>query len=151
MALSVIGAGFGRTGTMSLKQALDTLGFGPCHHMMEVFRNPGQAELWEGAADGGEWFRAARRSVKWCKIVAAHITHNTRGEERRAFIEVVQNHSGARSTHHYAAPRPIRGARRWKHRVILLPRRKKPPSRVGSSVPEMRVFSVARAAPVNLL
>ena len=33
--LIVFGAGFGRTGTMSLKVALDTLGVGPCHHMVE--------------------------------------------------------------------------------------------------------------------
>ncbi len=36
MALRVIGAGLGRTGTASLKQALERLGFGPCYHMMEV-------------------------------------------------------------------------------------------------------------------
>ncbi len=41
MALEVIGAGFGRTGTLSLKIALEQLGFGPCYHMMEVFKNPG--------------------------------------------------------------------------------------------------------------
>jgi sulfotransferase family protein len=41
MALEVIGAGFGRTGTMSLKVALEELGFGPCYHMSEVFENPG--------------------------------------------------------------------------------------------------------------
>ncbi|MGE3969279.1 MAG: sulfotransferase, partial [Dongiaceae bacterium] len=33
MSLAVIGAGLGRTGTLSLKQALEQLGFGPCHHM----------------------------------------------------------------------------------------------------------------------
>ena len=33
--LIVFGAGFGRTGTMSLKVALETLGVGPCHHMAE--------------------------------------------------------------------------------------------------------------------
>jgi hypothetical protein len=36
MGLQVIGSGFGRTGTMSLKRALEQLGFGPCHHMEEV-------------------------------------------------------------------------------------------------------------------
>ncbi|WP_367166031.1 sulfotransferase, partial [Mesorhizobium sp.] len=30
MALDVIGAGMGRTGTFSLKLALEHLGFGPC-------------------------------------------------------------------------------------------------------------------------
>ena len=36
MALRVIGAGFGRTGTTSLKAALERLGFETCHHMEEV-------------------------------------------------------------------------------------------------------------------
>ncbi|MBU6268179.1 MAG: hypothetical protein KGN34_11605 [Sphingomonadales bacterium] len=36
MALKVIGAGLGRTGTLSLKLALEKLGFGPCYHMTEV-------------------------------------------------------------------------------------------------------------------
>jgi hypothetical protein len=40
MALQVIGAGFGRTGTLSLKQALDELGLGPTYHMEEVVRRP---------------------------------------------------------------------------------------------------------------
>jgi hypothetical protein len=45
MALEVIGAGFGRTGTMSLKVALEELGFGPCYHMTEVFEHPKHVEL----------------------------------------------------------------------------------------------------------
>jgi hypothetical protein len=53
MALEVIGAGFGRTGTLSLKVALETLGFGPCYHMTEFFEHPGHVPLWE-AADRGE-------------------------------------------------------------------------------------------------
>lgn len=36
MALQIIGAGFGRTGTLSLKTALEQLGF-PCYHMIECF------------------------------------------------------------------------------------------------------------------
>jgi len=40
MGLEVIGAGFGRTGTLSLKTALEQLGLGPCHHMFEVIKNP---------------------------------------------------------------------------------------------------------------
>jgi hypothetical protein len=48
----VIGAGFGRTGTMSLKLALERLGLGPCHHMIELFSHPEQIPVWEEAADG---------------------------------------------------------------------------------------------------
>ena len=40
ITLEVIGAGFGRTGTMTLKVALEELGFGPCYHMIELFEHP---------------------------------------------------------------------------------------------------------------
>ncbi|HKK14536.1 MAG TPA: sulfotransferase [Gammaproteobacteria bacterium] len=39
MALKIIGAGFGRTGTLSVYTALKQLGF-PCYHMFEVLDNP---------------------------------------------------------------------------------------------------------------
>ena len=59
MALKVISAGFGRTGTLSLKQALEQLGFGPCHHMMEVIGNgEQQVPLWNGALAGKPDFEA---------------------------------------------------------------------------------------------
>ncbi len=50
--MKVIGAGFGRTGTASLKDALETLGFGPCYHMTEVFAHPDHADLWLAAGRG---------------------------------------------------------------------------------------------------
>lgn len=52
MALKVIGAGFGRTGTASLKLALEQLGFGPCYHMSEVLSNGGHLDLWNDVAAG---------------------------------------------------------------------------------------------------
>ncbi len=52
MPLKVIGAGLGRTGTMSLKLALEQLGFGPTYHMMEVFQNPAAFGWWAETADG---------------------------------------------------------------------------------------------------
>ena len=52
MALKVVGTGFGRTGTNSLKLALEQLGFGPCHHMFEVRDNPKQLPFWQSAAAG---------------------------------------------------------------------------------------------------
>jgi hypothetical protein len=64
MPLSVIGAGFGRTGTMSLKLALDRLGVGPCYHMVEVFKNPKASGYWEAAADG--------RPVDWEEVFAGY-------------------------------------------------------------------------------
>ncbi len=50
--LRVIGAGMGRTGTSSLKRALERLGFSPCHHMEEVIANPREVPTWEAAARG---------------------------------------------------------------------------------------------------
>lgn len=50
--MKIIGAGFGRTGTMSLKSALETLGFGPCYHMTEVFAHPEHSDFWMAAWRG---------------------------------------------------------------------------------------------------
>jgi hypothetical protein len=52
MALRVIGTGLGRTGTMSLQRALNALGFGPCHHMSEVFAHQESMAWWIDAANG---------------------------------------------------------------------------------------------------
>jgi len=54
MTLKVIGAGFGRTGTMSLYTALNQLGF-PCYHMLEVLKNPknkSHLPFWRKVAHG---------------------------------------------------------------------------------------------------
>jgi hypothetical protein len=50
--MRVIGVGFGRTGTASLKIALERLGAGPCYHMFEVVDSPGRARGWLAAARG---------------------------------------------------------------------------------------------------
>ena len=47
--LAIIGAGFGRTGTLSLREALVRLGFGPCDHMLENFEHPERFALWKEA------------------------------------------------------------------------------------------------------
>ncbi len=71
MTLSVIGSGFGRTGTKSMYDALGILGLGPCHHMHEVLGTPGQADIWRavaadpGSADWAEVFRGYRAQVDW--------------------------------------------------------------------------------------
>lgn len=69
MTLKVIGAGLGRTGTLSLKLALERLGLGPCYHMMEVFARPEAPELWCEAADGRpDWeriFDGYNSTVDW--------------------------------------------------------------------------------------
>ena len=52
MPLKALGAGCGRTGTASLKQALEELLEGPCHHMFEVIEHPETIPLWQRAAAG---------------------------------------------------------------------------------------------------
>ena len=70
MSLSVINAGFGRTGTMSIKMALEKLGLGPCHHMEEVFNDSAQLPYWQKAAAGEQvnWddvFQGYQSAVDW--------------------------------------------------------------------------------------
>ncbi|MFT4562303.1 MAG: hypothetical protein ACI9BW_002047 [Gammaproteobacteria bacterium] len=70
MTLSVIGAGFGRTGTLSMKSALEILGFGPCHHMLEVNSDVAQRDTWRSIAAGEDahWdlvFTGYRSCVDW--------------------------------------------------------------------------------------
>ncbi len=56
MALKIVGSGLGRTGTKSMQTALNMLGFGPCHHMVEVFAHPESMALWIEAGHGrGDW------------------------------------------------------------------------------------------------
>jgi len=52
MGLAVIGAGFGRTGTESMKVALEMLGLGPCYHMKEVLPHSERIAVWRKAARG---------------------------------------------------------------------------------------------------
>jgi hypothetical protein len=50
--MKVIGAGFGRTGTLSLKKALELVGYGPCYHMDEMIRYPKHMGVWKAVAQG---------------------------------------------------------------------------------------------------
>lgn len=53
MALEVIGAGLGRTGTLSLKLALEHIGLGGCYHMSEAIAHMDtHADLWIRSASG---------------------------------------------------------------------------------------------------
>ena len=70
MALEVVGAGFGRTGTKSLKFALEMLGFDRCYHMMEVREHLEHRPIWSAAHRGKQvdWdalFEGYRASVDW--------------------------------------------------------------------------------------
>lgn len=52
MSLHVVGAGLARTGTASLKLALEQLLGGPCYHMSDVFANPEHIPVWHCAVRG---------------------------------------------------------------------------------------------------
>ena len=70
MGMKVIGVGVGRTGTYSLKLAINQLGLGPCHHMEEVLLHmPQQVPLWSaalnGKADWGAIYREFASAVDW--------------------------------------------------------------------------------------
>ncbi len=60
MTLKVVGAGVGRTGTNSLKIALERLVGEPCHHMFEIVADPSQTSLWTDAIEG--------RPVDWATM-----------------------------------------------------------------------------------
>jgi len=64
MTLEVIGAGLGRTGTTSLKLALERLGFVRCHHMTEFIAHPETAPDWNRAAQG--------EPVDWDRLLAGY-------------------------------------------------------------------------------
>jgi hypothetical protein len=84
ISFAVVGAGYGRTGTLSAKAALERLGFGPCYHMSEVMAHPEYAQYWLAAASGQavDWdivMRGYRSSVDWpaCNFyreLAAHFS-----------------------------------------------------------------------------
>jgi hypothetical protein len=68
--MRVVGAGLGRTGTLSLKLALERLLGAPCYHMLEVMSHPGHVPIWHAAARGErvDWERLLRRygaAVDW--------------------------------------------------------------------------------------
>jgi hypothetical protein len=85
--LTVIGAGLGRTGTLSLHAALERLGFAPCEHMTNCFAHPERFALWLEAArrkragepiDWRPLFSGYRATVDWPgayfwrELIAAH-------------------------------------------------------------------------------
>jgi hypothetical protein len=68
--VKVIGAGFGRTGTRSLKAALELLGFGPCYHMSTVIAEPYRVRQWLDVGEGRsrDWdtlFAGFRSALDW--------------------------------------------------------------------------------------
>jgi hypothetical protein len=96
LPLSIIGSGFGRTGTTSLALALTELGFGPCHEMQALFPRPDLMACWIDFAKGlpVDWeqaFAGFQSQVDWPgadawrELAAAHprakVIHTVRPEE----------------------------------------------------------------------
>lgn len=52
--MKVIGVGIGRTGTLSLKVALETIGYHPCYHLLDVYKKPGILRILLAVGDGKE-------------------------------------------------------------------------------------------------
>ena len=82
MSLKVIGAGFGRTGTLSLKYALEQLGFDQCYHMLEVTKHKDHRAIWRKAHAGEEidWdslFAGYQATVDWpsCNLWREQLDH----------------------------------------------------------------------------
>ena len=65
MELKVVGAGVGRTGTASLKVALEQLLGGRCHHMLEIIGDPSQVPRWTDALEG--------REVDWQGLLSGYV------------------------------------------------------------------------------
>ena len=96
MALKIVGSGLGRTGTKSMQTALNMLGVGPCHHMVEVFMHPESMALWVEASRGkdvwDEIFKDYQSAVDfptaayWREVAAkypdAKVLHTTRDPDQ---------------------------------------------------------------------
>jgi Sulfotransferase domain len=120
MSIAVFGAGVGRTGTLSLKLALEHLGFGPCHHMEDVLRDlPLHVPLWRQASSGKTDWDAAywgfKSAVDWptasfwrelaARDPAAKFILTTRSTESwvQSFSETIQKLMAGRAN----APPPM--------------------------------------------
>jgi hypothetical protein len=76
MTLRIISAGVGRTGTTSLKLALEKLLGTPCYHMLDLFECPQDVRPWRAAADG--------RMPDWQALFADYAAAKERQPHRAA-------------------------------------------------------------------
>eukprot|EP01084_Bolivina_argentea_P093148 167553_1 len=66
--LKVIGCGFGRTGTKTLKHTLEQLGYGPCYHGIEIFANRHHVDEWIKIAETKH-----KSNIDWNKRIFADV------------------------------------------------------------------------------
>jgi hypothetical protein len=133
--MRVIGAGFARTGTLSLCTALETLGFGPCYHMRDVMGDGRRVRQWLGIARGapaewGEVFAGYHSAVDW--PVAAYWRPLADAFPRAKVILTVRDpyawYDSARSTIWRIRLDPPRGVRGAATRLL------------GTLSPDLRAF-----------
>ena len=120
LTLRIIGSGFGRTGTTSLKEALETLGFGPCHHAVEVLAHPAQIPGWCRALAGEpvDWsivLGGYRSQIDWpgahfwrelaAAYPAAKVIHSVRPAEAwwKSYSATIGRHLSGRRDGHLSA------------------------------------------------
>lgn len=137
-SLRVVGVGLGRTGTHSLKLALEQLLDAPCYHMFEVFDHPEHIEAWKAAANGDlpDWndllggYQATvdwPAAAFWADLIEAYpdavVLHSVRptaawwNSASRTIFELIRNFE---SSVHKAPPRhPIVAAQREMASVLL--------------------------------
>lgn len=96
--MRVFGTGFGRTGTLSLKTALERLGFGPCLHMADVFQHPELIRPLLGAA--------RRRSVNWDELLVGYES-SVDGPTSGHWRELAEHYPKAKFIH------TVRDPERW--------------------------------------
>jgi hypothetical protein len=101
MPLKVIGAGFGRTGTLSLKNALEKLGFGKCYHMVEILKKLRHMKHWAEIMQGGkaEWdtlFKDYQAALDW-PVAAYYKDLMTIYPQAKVILTVRDPHSWHRS------------------------------------------------------
>lgn len=113
MAVELIGAGFGRTGTLSVKQALETLGLRKCYHMLEAFEHPDHFDLWAAAQRGEpiDWdalLDGYRATVDWpsCNLWQEQLAH---WPEARVLLTTRDPESWYRSVMNTIYPTSMRG------------------------------------------
>ncbi len=128
MSLKVIGLGLGRTGTFSLKAALEELQFGPCHHMERVARDMAvQVPLWNEVLDNNGGFESVyqgmQSAVDWPtaafyeELYAAYpnakfiLTHRSKESWAESFGSTIYKLLGGRDQ----APPPVQA---WLNMVV---------------------------------
>lgn len=95
MPLKIIGTGLGRTGTYSLKLALEHLGFGNCYHMTELFQKP----------EGVKFFRQAEKGfeVNWDDLFGNYVSA-VDYPVARYFRQITDYYKDAKVIHTYRDP-----------------------------------------------